>query len=65
MGKDEAYQTVQAVAMKAFESGGDFREMVGQEPAIADRLSKQELAECFDHERHLSRVETAYDRAGL
>ena len=73
MGKDEAYRTVQAVAMKAFESGDDpstplragFRELVGAEPAIADRLSKEELAGCFDYEKHLKRVEVAYQRLGI
>jgi adenylosuccinate lyase len=65
MGRDEAYRTVQAVAMKAFESGGDFRQMVGEEPAIAKLLGKQELAECFDYEKHLKRIERVYERMGL
>jgi adenylosuccinate lyase len=65
MGKDEAYRTVQAVAMKAFESGGDFRAMVADEPAIGKLLSKQELAECFDYEKHLKRIEVAYQRLGI
>jgi adenylosuccinate lyase len=65
MGKDEAYRTVQAVAMKAFKSGGDFRKMVAEDPAIAKLLSKQELAECFDYEKHLKRVEVAYERLGI
>jgi adenylosuccinate lyase len=65
MGKDEAYRTVQAVAMKAFESGGDFRELAAAEPAIAEQLSKQEMAECFDYEKHLKRVEVAYRRLGV
>ncbi|HUU53699.1 MAG TPA: lyase family protein, partial [Armatimonadota bacterium] len=73
MAKDEAYRTVQAVAMKAFESGGDpstslrasFRELVRQEAAISGKLSEAELAECFDYEKHLKRVEAAYGRVGL
>ena len=65
MGRDEAYRTVQAVAMKAFESGGDFRQMVGEEPAIAKLLGKHELAECFDYEKHLKRIERVYERMGL
>jgi adenylosuccinate lyase len=65
MGKDEAYRAVQAVAMKAFDSGGDFRKMVAVEPAISKLLSKQELAECFDYEKHLKRVEVAYERLGI
>ena len=35
------------------------------EPAIADRLTKQELAECFNYEKHLRRVEVAYQRLGI
>jgi adenylosuccinate lyase len=65
MGKDEAYRTVQAVAMKAFEMGGDFREMVAGDKAIGKLLTKQELAECFDYEKHLERVEVAYQRLGV
>jgi adenylosuccinate lyase len=65
MGKDEAYRTVQTVAMSAFESGGDFREMVAADPAISKLLSKQELAECFDYEKHLKRVQVVYERIGI
>jgi len=28
-------------------------------------LSKDELGECFDYERHLKRVEAAYKRVGV
>jgi len=38
---------------------------VAQEPAIAEMLSKEDLGECFDYERHLKRVEAAYGRVGL
>jgi adenylosuccinate lyase len=65
MPKDEAYRTVQAVAMKAFESGGDFRELAAQDPTISGKLSAEELAECFDYEKHLKRVEAAYERVGV
>ncbi|MCJ7822348.1 MAG: adenylosuccinate lyase, partial [Armatimonadetes bacterium] len=65
MGKDEAYRTVQAVAMKAFESGGDFRQLAAADPAISGKLSEEELAECFDYEKHLKRVEAAYGRMGV
>jgi adenylosuccinate lyase len=54
MPKDEAYRTVQAVAMKAFESGGDFRE-----------LAEAELSACFDYDKHLKRVQAAYERVGI
>ena len=65
MAKDEAYRTVQAVAMKAFESGGDFRQLAAADPAISGKLSEADLAECFDYEKHLKRVEAAYERVGV
>ena len=65
MAKDQAYRTVQAVAMKAFESGGDFRQMVSEESKVNERLSEEELAACFDYDKHLKHVERAYERLGI
>ena len=65
MGKDEAYRTVQAVAMKAFESDGDFRHMVAEEPTIKQHLTPSDLAACFDYDSHLKRVEQVYQRLDI
>ncbi len=65
MGKDEAYRTVQGVAMRAWETKGDFRQMIAEEPAVAERLRGEELAACFDYREHLRGIETAYARLGV
>jgi adenylosuccinate lyase len=65
MDKDTAYRTVQAVAMQAFESGGDFRALIAEEPAVKERLSAGELAACFDYEPHLKGVEETYRRVRI
>jgi len=65
LGKDEAYRTVQAVAMKAWETKGDFRAVIAAEPAVKKRLSAEELAACFDYERHLKRIKVVYERLGV
>jgi|WetSurMetagenome_2_1015567.scaffolds.fasta_scaffold61864_2 adenylosuccinate lyase len=65
LGKDEAYRTVQGVAMQAWETKGDFRAMIAAEPAVKERLSAEELAACFDYQHHLKAVETAYQRLGV
>jgi adenylosuccinate lyase len=65
MDKDEAYRTVQAVAMRAFETDGDFRALIAEEPAVKERLKREEIAACFDYEEHLRRVEEAYRRVGI
>jgi hypothetical protein len=60
--KDEAYRTVQSLAMRAWETRGDFRRMAAQEAAIAGRLELSQLDACFDYDRHLRHVERAYQR---
>ena len=62
MQKDDAYRTVQSLAMKAWETRGDFRQMVAQEPAITGRLNASQLSACFDYDRHLKHAERAYQR---
>ena len=65
LGKDEAYRTVQGVAMKAWETKGDFRALIAEEPAVKARLSAEELAKCFDYQAHLKRIEVVYQRLGI
>ena len=65
MGKEEAYRTVQSVAMQAFETGGDFRAMIAEDPAVKERLSAETLAACLDYSRHLKGIERVYERLGV
>ncbi len=39
--------------------------MIADEPAVKERLSADELAECFDYQQHLKRIEVAYQRLGV
>jgi adenylosuccinate lyase len=63
--KDAAYRTVQSVAMQAWETGGDFRQMISEAPAVKERLSEEELSACFDHEQHLRHIGRVYQRVQL
>ena len=65
MEKDAAYRAVQSVAMQAWETGGDFRQMIAREPSVSERLSADELSACFDYQRHLKHIARAYDRLQL
>ena len=65
MEKDAAYRVVQSVAMQAWEAGGDFRKMIADDDEVKSRLSPDDLAACFDYEKHLKRVETVYQRLNL
>jgi adenylosuccinate lyase len=65
MEKDAAYRAVQSVAMQAWEAGGDCRKMIAANDEVKSRLSAEELAACFDYEKHLKGIETVYQRLGL
>ncbi|MFD1359974.1 adenylosuccinate lyase [Fictibacillus halophilus] len=65
MAREEAYDTVQPKAMQAWEEGVQFRTLVEAEPKITDKLTPEEISECFDYSYHLSHVDTIFDRLGL
>jgi adenylosuccinate lyase len=65
MAREEAYDTVQPKAMQAWEEGVQFRTLVEAEPKITDKLTNEEISECFDYSYHLSHVDTIFDRLGL
>lgn len=65
LSREEAYDMVQPNAMKAWETATPFRKIVEQEERITDRLSKEELDECFDETYHLKNVDVIFTRLGL
>ena len=65
MSRELAYQTVQPLAMEAWDKELPFRELVGADPAIQARLSETELNECFDYTVHLQQVDMIFNRLGL
>src|SRR5581483_2871488 len=60
--REEAYKWVQRNAMRAWETGGDFRAMVAVDPDISRTLSKQELDRAFDLKRQLRNVDAIFAR---
>lgn len=65
MTREDAYDTVQPLAMKAWEEKTMFRELVEQDQAITGKLGKKELEEAFDLAHHTKRVDTIFERVGL
>lgn len=63
--REEAYKLVQRNAMKVWGDGADFRESLLADSEIAERLSKQELDNCFDMDHHLRFVDEIFERAGI
>lgn len=65
MAREAAYDTVQPLAMQAWEEQVPFRGLVESDPVIADKLSTAELDDCFDYRHHLQRIDDIFDRCGL
>ncbi|WP_170006335.1 adenylosuccinate lyase [Bacillus fonticola] len=65
LSREEAYDTVQPNAMRAWEEQVGFRTLLEQDPTVQANLSKEDLDACFDDTIHLKNVETIFDRLGL
>jgi len=62
MPHDEAYKAVQENAMNAWESEGNFRELVAKDPRITKYLDAAGLAHTFDLHRQLRYVDAIFAR---
>ncbi|HWX23433.1 MAG TPA: adenylosuccinate lyase, partial [Vicinamibacteria bacterium] len=62
MRREDAYRVVQARAMEAWETEGDFRALVARDPEIRAILSEKEIAGAFDTRRHLESVDVIFGR---
>ncbi len=60
--REEAYRAVQAHAMAAWETEGDFRAAIENDPAIAKLLPREKLAEAFSLDRQLRHVDAIFAR---
>jgi len=62
MRREDAYRVVQAHAMEAWKTEGDFRKRVSEDPEVRAVLSDQEIAEVFRLERTLAHVDAVFAR---
>ena len=60
--REEAYEWVQRNAMRVWDEGKDFKELVTTDADIKSRLSASEIAQVFSLEYYLRNVGAIYDR---
>jgi adenylosuccinate lyase len=60
--RERAYRIVQTHAMQAWETEGDFRAAIEQDPEIANVLRPAQIAEAFSLERQLRNVDKIFVR---
>jgi adenylosuccinate lyase len=62
MRREDAYRVVQAHAMAAWKSEGDFRQRVREDPEVRQVLGEEEIDAVFRLERYLTHVDAVFDR---
>lgn len=65
LAREEAYDTVQPLAMQAWDEQVQFRTLVDASEKITSYLTKEELDDCFDYNYHLQHVDMIFERLGL
>ena len=60
--REQAYKTVQAHAMRAWEGEGDFRAAIEADPEIRAILTPEQIAESFSSDRQLRNVDKIFAR---
>jgi adenylosuccinate lyase len=65
LSRELAYDTVQPLAMIAWEEKRPFRELVEQDPEIRKNLDSDEIESAFDYAHHTRNVDRIFQRAGL
>ena len=65
LSREEAYDTVQPVAMKAWSEGLDYKTLLQAEPKVTGRLSADELDGCFTLDYYFKNVDYIFNRVGI
>ena len=65
LSREEAYDTVQPVAMKAWTEGLDYKTLLSGNEKIMGLVSPQELDSCFTLDYYFKNVDFIFDRVGI
>ena len=63
--REEAYDTVQPVAMRAMAERADYQELLAENEKVMSKLTREELDSCFTLEYYLKNVDYIFRRAGI
>lgn len=65
LSREEAYDTVQPVAMKAMQEGRSYRELLLETPKVRALLSPAEIDDCFTLDYYMKNIDYIYKRNGI
>lgn len=65
MSREKAYDTVQPLAMKAWEEKTMFRDLVESDKTVSEYLTDEDIEKAFDLNHHTRNVDRIFERVGL
>ncbi|CZQ97417.1 MULTISPECIES: adenylosuccinate lyase [Trichococcus] len=65
MSREEAYDLVQPKTALSWDNQTDFRPLVEADEVIMAKLTKEDIADAFNYNYHLSHVDEVFERLGL
>jgi adenylosuccinate lyase len=60
--REEAYQVVQRISLKAWNEGLDFRELVSADPDAVRVLGPKDIERCFSLAPYLDKIDPIFER---
>ena len=65
LSREQAYDTVQPIAMDAWTNNKDYKTLLEASPAVMEKLSRAELDDCFTLEYYFKNVDEIFGRVGI
>lgn len=65
MSREAAYDTVQPLAMQAWETQSHFKPIVENDETVVAKLSANEIEDCFDYNYHIQQIDMIFKRVDL
>lgn len=65
LSREEAYDTVQPIAMEAYAKQLDYQQLLADNPRVMSLISKEELDSCFTLDYYLKNVDYILERSGI
>ncbi len=65
LAREQAYDTVQPIAMKAWTEGLDYQTLLKESPDVMGQLSVEELESCFTLDYYFKNVDYIFGRVGI
>ncbi|MBO4756026.1 MAG: adenylosuccinate lyase, partial [Bacteroidales bacterium] len=65
LSREQAYDTVQPIAMEAWTQNKDYKSLLEASPAVMEKLSRAQLDDCFTLDYYFKNVDEIFTRVGI